>query len=200
MALSAGGIMARSTPNRYPVELSDSQRGRLEQITRLGRAPARKIQHARVLLLSDRNRPEGPVTRDRIGRILGLHVNTVDRIRRRFVLEGETPALNRKLRETPPTPPKFDGRAEAQLVAICCGPAPTGRVRWTLRLLVDELVKRKIVTHVAVETVRKALKKTNCNLGASSAGASRSGMRPASSPKWKKSSISTKRRTTRTAR
>ncbi len=192
--------MARSTPNQYPVVLSAAQRVRLEQITRLGSAPARKIQHARVLLLSDRQRPEGPVTRDRISVLLGLHVNSVDRIRRRFVLAGEAPALNRQPRETPPTPPKFDGRAEAQLVAICCSPAPAGRARWTLRLLVDELVKRRIVTHVAVETVRRALKKTNCNLGASSAGASRSATRPASSRKWKKSSTCTKRRTTRISR
>ena len=192
--------MARSTPNQYPVALSHEQRDRLEQITRQGVAPARKIQHARVLLLSDYNRPEGPVTRDRISMMLGLHVNSVDRIRRRFVLEGEAPALHRKPRATPPTPAKFDGRSEAQLVAICCGPAPAGRARWTLRLLVDELVNRKIVTHVAVETVRKTLKKTNCNLGAGNAGVSRSATRPASSRKWRKSSTSTKRRTIRTSR
>ena len=192
--------MARSTPNQYPVVLSVTQRKRLEQITRQGHAPARKIQHAQVLRLSDRNRPEGPVTRDRISKMIGLHVNSVDRIRRRFVLEGEAPALDRKKRATPPTPPKFNGRTEAQLVALCCSPAPAGRTRWTLRLLVDELIKRKIVTHVAVETVRQALKKTNCNLGASSAGASRNATRPASSRKWKPSSTSTKRRTTRTSR
>lgn len=58
-----------------------------------------------------------------------MHVNTVDRIRKRFVLEGEAPALNRKVRQTPAVPPKIDGVIEAHLIAICTGPAPEGRAR-----------------------------------------------------------------------
>jgi transposase len=192
--------MAISTPNLYPVKLTPKQRERLADITRHGHAPARKIQHARVLLLSDHHRPEGHRTRAEISEILGMHVNTVDRIRRRFVLEGEAPALNRKVPASPPNPPRLDGRAEAQLVAICCSPAPEGRTHWTLRLLADELVRRRIVTSIAMETVRKALKKTNCNLGGRNAGASRSGTGRASSPRWRTSLISTKRSTAKRSR
>jgi hypothetical protein len=169
--------MARSTPNQYPVTLTTEQRERLEQLTRTGKAPVSKVRHAQVLLLSDGNRPGGRLTRDRIAEVLGMHVNTVDRLRKRFVLEGEEPALNRKVRAEPPTPPKIDGRAEAYLVATCCSAAPAGRARWTLQLLADELKRRGLVTSVSIETVRKALKKTNCSRGASSAGASRSGSR-----------------------
>jgi len=132
----------------------------------------------------------------RLGRYdeaIPMHVNTVDRIRRRFALEGEVPTLNRKARTTPPIPRKFDGRAEAQIVAICCSQAPEGRTRWTLRLIVDELKKRRIVTSVSPETIRKTLKKTNCSLGEKNAGASRKEIARGSSRKWKKSSISTKR-------
>jgi transposase len=172
--------MAVSTPNLYRIELSDEQRACFEDITRNGKSPAKKIRHAQVLLWSDQKRPEGYWTREKIAERLQMHVNTVDRIRKRFVVEGEGPALNRKKRETPPTPPKIDGHVEAHLVAICCSKAPEGRAHWTLRLLVDELKKRRLVTHVCVETVRKALKKTNCNPGASSAGASRKATRPAS--------------------
>jgi transposase len=184
--------MAVSTPNLYPVVLTAEQRTRLEDITRNGSAPAKKIRHAHVLLLSDADRPEGRMTRDQIAQRLEMHVNTVDRIRKRFVTEGEAPALNRKPRLTPPTPPKIDGRVEAHLAAICCGKAPEGRTRWTLQLLADELKRRGLVTQVCVETVRKALKKTNCSPGARSAGASRNGTRPASSPKWKTSSTCTR--------
>jgi hypothetical protein len=60
----------------------------------------------------------------------------------------------------------IDGKVEATLVAICCSPAPAGRARWTMQLLADELVGRKVVTHVCKETVRKALKKTSCSPGA----------------------------------
>jgi transposase len=192
--------MARSTPNLYPVKLTAEQRDRLDAITRLGRAPARKIRHAQVLLLSDRRRPGGHLTRTQISQTLGMHVNTVDRIRRRFVQEGEAPALERKARQTPPTPPKLEGRAEAQLVAICCGPAPQGRTRWTMHLLADELVKRRIVTSISAETVRKTLKKTSFSPGARSAGAFPSETRPVSSPRWRRSSTSMRQNTRRTSR
>lgn len=192
--------MARSTPNQYPVSLTRKQRERLEELTRHGHAPVRKVRHAQVLLLSDHNRPDGQMTRTEVSGVLSMHVNTVDRIRRRFVLEGEAPALNRKVRATPPTPPKFDGRSEAQLVAICCSQAPEGHTRWTLKLLADEVVKRRIVTSVCMETVRKTLKKTNCSLGERSAGASRSGIKLASSRRWKTSTTSTKRSTAKKRR
>lgn len=151
--------MARSTPNQYPVLLTDDQRQRLEEICRNGHAPAKKIRHAQVLLLSDKNHQRGRRTRTEIAETLGMHINTVDRIRKRFVLEGEQPALNRKPRETPPRPPILDGHAEAHLVAICCSDPPTGRNYWTMELLAQELTRRKIVTRISAETVRRALKK-----------------------------------------
>ena len=186
--------MAVSIPNLYPVTLTPPQRERLDEITRHGRAPARKIRHAQVLLLSDRHRPGGKMTRTQVSEALCMHVNTIDRIRRRFVQDGEVPALDRKPRATPPTPPKLDGRGEAHLVAICCSAAPQGRTRWTLQLLADELVKRRIVTSISTETVRKTLKKTSCSLGARSAGAFPNAMRHASSRRWKTSSTCMKRR------
>lgn len=192
--------MAKSIPHQYRVKLSEEQRVRFTDLTRNGRSPARKIRHAMVLLLSDQDRPEGYQTRDEIAEQLGMHVNTIDRIRKRFVVDGEAPALDRKPRSTPATPAKFDGHAEAQLVALCCSAAPEGRARWTLRLLVDEVTKRKIVTSVCVETVRKVLKKTNFSRGGSSVGVSPRRTRPGSSPRWKRSSTSTRSRPRTTSR
>jgi len=192
--------MATSTPHRYPVQLTDEQRERLEAITRNGRSPAKKLRHAQVLLLSDRNRADHGLTRTQISGVLGMHPNTVDRIRKRFVLEGEVPALDRKRRLTPPIQPKLDGEGEAHLVAICCSPAPEGRARWTLRLLAEELVTRRIVTSICAETVRQTLKKTNCSPGASGAGASRSATRHDSSPRWSRCSTYTRSPPVRTNR
>jgi transposase len=183
--------MRVSTPNQYPVHLSEEQRERLSEISRNGHAPVKKVRHAQVLLLSDRGRPGGPLSRDRIAESLGMHVNTVDRVRKRFVLDGEQPALERKRRAAPPVLPKIDGHVEAHLIAICCGPPPEGRNRWSLRLLAGELSRRRIVTQVSAETVRRALKKTNSSPGRSSAGASPSGTRPASSRRWRTCSTST---------
>jgi transposase len=182
------------------VVLSAEQRQRLTDITRNGHAPVKKVRHAQVLLLSDGDRPGGRLRRDQIAEQLDLHVNTVDRVRKRFVTEGEAPALDRKPRATPANPPKIDGRVEAHLVAICCSQAPEGRTYWTLQMLAGELKSRRLVTSVCVETVRKALKKTNCGPGGRRAGASRNGTGPASSPRWRTSSTSTPRRTRATNR
>jgi hypothetical protein len=153
--------MATSTPNVYPVRLDDGQRARLTALTRNGRAAAAKIRHAQVLLWSDEGRGGGRLTAREIGSRLGMHVNTVDRVRKKFALGGEGPALDRRAPEAPARPPKIDGRAEAHLIAIYCGPPPAGRVKWTLRLLAGEMTRRGLVTSVCAETVRRTLKKTS---------------------------------------
>lgn len=183
-----------NSPRKHTVCLTAEQRQRLESITRNGTAPAKKIQHARVLLLSDSDHPNGRYTDAQITLILGMHRNTVARVRIRFALEGEKPALDRKVRATPPIPPKLDGQAEATLVAICCSAPPEGRVRWTLQLLRQEMVGRQIVTSICRETIRKTLKKTSFNPGASSGSAFRSGMRPGSSHRWNRCSTPTANR------
>ena len=145
-----------------------------------GHAPAKKIRHARLLLLSDHDREGGAWSRTQIAEALGLHPNTVDKIRKRFVIDGEAPALGRKVRAEPPRTPILDGRAEAHLIALCCGPAPEGHAVWTLRLLADEMVGRRIVTRISAATVGRALKKTSCDLGGRTAGASPRRTRPGS--------------------
>lgn len=192
--------MARSTPNQYPVVLTDDQRRSFSDICRNGHAPARKIRHAQLLLLSDQKREGGPLTRTQVGELLQMHPNTVDRIRKRFVLMGEAPALDRKPRQTPPVAPILDGQAEAHLVAICCSDPPEGRVCWTMQLLADEMVQRRVVTKISAETVRRALKKTNSNPGRRNAGAFRNGTGRDSSPKWRTSSTFTTQNTPKTSR
>jgi len=188
------------TPNQFPVRLTPEQRQRLEDVARNGRAPAKKVRHAQALLLADRGRPGGHRTDAQIADALGMHVNTVARLRKRFAQQGEQPALDRKPRLTPPVPPKIDGRVEAHLIALCCGPAPEGRARWTLQLLAGELRRRGLVTQVSAEAVRRALKKTSCSPGGSGPGASRSATPPASSPRWRTSSTSTPPNTPRRSR
>jgi hypothetical protein len=168
------------TPRKYVVRLTPDQRERLVDLTRTGNAPARKLAHARVLLLADAAHPDGQRTDGYIATALGVHGNSVAQVRRRFVRDGEAPALDRKPRAAPPVPPKVDGRVQAHLVAICGSPAPAGRPRWTLELLAGELTRRGLVTSVSLETVRKALTKMPSSRGGRSAGASPRRSRPGS--------------------
>ena len=100
-----------------------------------------------------------------ISEALNLHVNTVGRIRKKFLEQGEAPALERKPRRKPPVDSIVDGETEAQIIALCCSAPPEGRAHWSLRLLTQELKRRTIVMEISRETVRRTLKKTNYALG-----------------------------------
>jgi len=175
---------------KYSMHLDSETRARLESLSRNGSAPAKKILHARVLLMSDQHHESGRCHDQEISAALGVHINTVARIRKLFVLGGEEPALQRKQRLTPPVPPKLDGAAEAALIAVCCSAPPAGQVRWTLKLLQGELVGRKIVTSISRECIRMRLKKTCLPRGASSDSAFPSVTRPGLSRRWSKCSTS----------
>ena len=91
---------------------------------------------------------------------LNCRVQTVESIRKRLVTESFENALDRKKRETPPTPLLLDGKGEAKLIAMRLGKPPAGYGRWTLQLLADELITLEVVDSISHETVRKTLKKT----------------------------------------
>ena len=182
---------------KFEVRLTEEQRARLEDIARNGKAKAKRILHARILLMADEDHPQGRWHDFEIAKALGTHRNTVQRVRKRFVLEGEAPALSRRPRERPPVEPTLDGQKEALLVAICCSAPPAGQARWTLSLLVGELTRRKVVTRICRETVRQTLKKMNLSLGGKRATASPSRTTRGSSRRWKTCSTCTPRRPTR---
>jgi len=85
----------------------------------------------------------------------------VERVRQRFVERGLEPALGRKPQDRPSRERKFDGAAEARLIALACSAPPAGRARWTLKLLADKLVELELFASVSDETVRRVLKKTS---------------------------------------
>lgn len=185
---------------KHSVRLNAEERVRLETLTRNGQSSAKRIMHARLLLMADQDHPEGRYKDAQIAKALGIHVNTVARTRHKYCRQGEKAAIDRAIRATPPTPAIVDGALEAQLVAICCTPAPQGRRCWTMSLLADELIKRKLIVSIGRETVRKTLKKTNCNPGGPSGSAFPSATSPGSSRRWKSCSMSTRSRRTMTSR
>jgi len=83
----------------------------------------------------------------------------VARVREKLVTEGLDAVLTRKRRETPPIEPIFDGERQAQLIALACSEPPAGHARWTIRLLAEHVVERKIVESAHFNTVARALKK-----------------------------------------
>jgi transposase len=148
----------------YRVKLSDEERAYLLDLVSVGKAAARTLTHARVLLKVDEG-PGGPGWRDdEVMEALDVSRSTVERVRTRCVEEGIDAALRPR-----PSPTghqrKLDGAQEAHLIAVACSPAPRGRKRWSLRLLADKLVELDIVDAVSYETVRRTLKKTTSSRG-----------------------------------
>ena len=144
---------------RYIVRLTTSEREDLEGLISKGKANARKIVHAQILLKVDEDGPRW--TDERAAEAFCVHTTTVRVIRERFVNEGLESALNRKPQIRPSRERTLDGAGEARLIAVACGEPPEGRARWTLQLLANRLVELKIVDTISYETVRQTLKKTS---------------------------------------
>lgn len=144
---------------KYIVRLTREERESLTALVSKGRASARKIRHAQVLLHVDADGSKW--TDQQAAEAFGMRANTVAEIRQRFVEEGMDRALDRKRPDQPPRQRKLDGAGEARLIAVACGEPPEGRARWTLRLLAGQLVELAIVDGISHETVRQTLKKTS---------------------------------------
>jgi len=144
---------------KYIVRLEPREREELEQRVSKGKAAARKLTHARILLQADVSQDGPGWTDERIAEALMVSTRTVEHVRQRCVEQGWEAALDRKKREHGPTPRILDGAKEAKLVAICCSEPPQGRRRWTLNLLADRLVELKIVESISPDTVRRAMEK-----------------------------------------
>ncbi len=149
---------------KYRVTLTPMERADLERMTRIGKAAATKLTHARILLLADET-PCGAGRSDgQIIEALGVSKNTVCRVRERFVEQGLESALVRKPAARTYAR-KLDGRGEAHLIALACSKPPAGRADWTLRLLADQMVALGNVDTLSYETVRQVLKKTRPSRG-----------------------------------
>ena len=145
---------------RYPVHLSPEQQQELHHLIHTGKSTAHQQMAARVLLKADESHEQ--LSSSQIAEALDISPRTVIRIKQRFVQQGLATALSGNYPKERPLRRKVDGRVEAHLIALACGPAPQGHRRWTMQLLADRVVDLGIVDQISDEAVRLALKKTNC--------------------------------------
>lgn len=147
---------------KYIVKLTAEERSELNKILSNGNAAAKKHKIAKILLLADVSQ-DVTYTDQEISDEAEVSYKTIARIRKKIVEGGLEKVFEKKF-----TPRyrqrRFDGESEAKLIAICCGKAPEGRARWTLRLLSDKIVEC-VDGEISYETVRRTLKKTNLSLG-----------------------------------
>ncbi len=146
---------------KYVVRLSREERETLTKLVRGGKAAARKITRARILLKADVGSGGPSWTDQRIAETLEVGVRTVENLRRRCVEEGLEASIADRPRPDRPWQRKLDGAGEAKLIALSCSEPPPGRTRWTLELLGDALVALEVTDSISYETVRRTLKKTS---------------------------------------
>jgi hypothetical protein len=93
---------------KYRVTLTDEERTALEQLISKGKAAARRLTHARILLLADDSRGGG-CPDEEIVATLDASPRTVARVRRRLVTEGFQAALDHRPQPARPDKIKIRG-------------------------------------------------------------------------------------------
>lgn len=92
------------------------------------------------------------MTAPQIASLLELTPQSVRKIAHRYSAGGITLALYD--RQRPGAAGLLDDQEKQRIVAMVCSPPPDGQARWTVRLVTEQAVKRKLVPRVGRETIR----------------------------------------------
>lgn len=139
-----------SKGKRLQISLTSKERRQVDAMLRGGLQPVRTVLRALVLRQMDdgRSAPEAAAN-------VGLSAKAAWQIGRRYQQEGLDRALSEAPR--PGKAPALDAEQRQRIIAVACSQPPAGRARWTVRLLAEEAVKRKLVPRVGRESIRMLL-------------------------------------------
>lgn len=150
---------------KFIVTLNETERRQLNSLTSKGKHRSQKVLNALILLSCDEGEhQERRSKNEEIARVLGVSMRKIDRVKRRFVVDGLDVALNGR-KGSRVYKKKVDGELEAHLIALSCSEPPEGFTRWSLRLLADKAMELDYIEQISHETVRRVLKKTSLNPG-----------------------------------
>lgn len=143
----------------YKILLSDEDKKILISTIHNKKTCKTTIRRCQILLELDENAPQH-LTQMQIAKTFGVSKATVSNIVAAYAKGGLNAIIKINRNPRSNARRKMDGRMEAELIRIACGPAPDGRARWTLRLL-EKQVRIELDEPVGRETIRLALKKMN---------------------------------------
>lgn len=150
---------------KYVVTLTGEEREALGALTSKGKHRSQKILNALILLGCDAGELQTKrSTNEEMARVLNISMRKIDRVKKRFVVDGLEDCLNGR-KGSRVYAKKADGDLEAHLVALSCSAPPEGFARWSLRMLADQVVELGYIDSVSHETVRRVLKKTSSSPG-----------------------------------
>lgn len=161
--------MAR--PKVYRILLTDDERSILDKTIRNKKTSKTVLKRCQILRDLDEVRGAG-LTHSQIAHTYAVCPATVSNIVKSYAEKGIhqitvfhiNPNSSAALR-------KSNGRIEAKLIQLACGPVPDGHSRWTLRLL-EEKARIELDTPISKDTIGRILKKMNFDLISMTTGAS----------------------------
>ena len=145
-------------PQQPVVTLTDDERTTLESFVHRGKANARTLTRARILLKS----AEG-WSASALAAAFDVCQATVTNVRQRFAQGGLEAVLHDKVQQHRRS--ALSGLQTAHLIAVACSPSPDGHDHWTMRLLAQKVVALGFVTNISPTTIHELLKKTNSSPG-----------------------------------
>lgn len=133
------------------VKLKAREKQKIKELLSKGRDSVRVLKRARILQILD-----GGKSAEKAAEAVGTAAETARNVGWRYLENG----FSRSLRDAPRPgkAPAINDRQEQRLIAMVCGPSPQGHARWTVQLITEEAIKRKIVPKVSREAIRVRLK------------------------------------------
>jgi transposase len=132
------------------IEMNKRDRKQVQALLASGVQQVRVVLRALALL----QLAEG-VSAPRIAKMVPLTAQAIRRIGHRYEQEGLERALYEK--ERPGAATLLEDGQRQRIIAMVCSEPPLGRARWTVRLVAEEAVKRRLVPRVGRETIRVLL-------------------------------------------
>jgi putative transposase len=137
------------------IHLTKKDKQFLTEFLNKGEGKARSFKRAKVLLELD----ESLKTTTMIGKDVNYYPMAIRQIGKRYIEGGIDRALFDKKR--PGKAKTFNDGHVNQIIAMICSDPPEGYNRWTIELIAEESIKRKIVPTIGREFIRILLHSHN---------------------------------------
>ena len=129
------------------IDVAKKDQKALRSLLRGGVQPVRVVLRALVLLqLAER------VSAPQIAKMIPFTPQAIRRVGHRYRQAGLDGALYEKQR--PGAAEALDTNQKQRIIAMVCSDPPEGCARWTVRLVAEEAVKRKLAPHIGREAIR----------------------------------------------
>jgi putative transposase len=129
------------------IQVSTKDQEELSKLLSGGVQPVRVAVRALVLLQLAKG-----ISAPRIADSVPLSSQAIRKIGHRYQQQGLDRALYEK--ERPGAAPLLEDSQKQRIIAMVCSDPPVGRARWTVRLIAEQAVQRKLVPRVGRETIR----------------------------------------------